>query len=52
MTDDGWFETGDLGTVDENGMLIISGRSKETLIINGVNFSTFELEHAIEAAKI
>jgi hypothetical protein len=52
MTDDGWFETGDLGSIDENGMLIISGRSKETLIINGVNFSTFELEHAIEAAKI
>jgi hypothetical protein len=52
MTDDGWFDTGDLGAIDQNGMLIINGRSKETLIINGVNFSTFELEHAIDTAKI
>lgn len=52
MTDDGWFDTGDLGAIDENGILRINGRSKETLIINGVNFSTFELEHAIETANI
>jgi hypothetical protein len=52
MSDDGWYNTGDLGVVDENGILRMSGRSKETLIINGVNFSSFELEHAIEDAKI
>jgi acyl carrier protein len=52
MTKDGWFNTGDLGSIDENGILRIHGRAKETLIINGVNFSTFELEHTIETANI
>lgn len=48
MTPDGWFRTGDLGTVDEEGNLNIVGRSKEIIIINGNNYSSFELEHCIE----
>ncbi|KAF2087087.1 putative non-ribosomal peptide synthase-like protein [Saccharata proteae CBS 121410] len=52
MTPDGWFDTGDLGLLDEAGNLRIVGRSKEVLIINGQNYSSFELEHAIESAKI
>jgi len=35
MTPDGWFDTGDVGYQDDNGNLIISGRSKEILILNG-----------------
>lgn len=52
MTSDGWFDTGDTGTVDVNGDLRIVGRSKEVLIINGSNYSSFELEYAIESRDI
>ncbi len=49
MTEDGWFETGDLGSLDENKRLNIVGRKKEILILNGNNYSSFELEHAIDS---
>lgn len=52
MTKDGWFDTGDIGMLDVEGNLNIVGRSKEVLIINGQNYSSFELEHAIESANI
>lgn len=52
MTADGWFDTGDLGRLDEGGNLEIVGRSKEILIINGNNYSSFELEEAIESRKV
>lgn len=52
MTSDGWFDTGDTGVVDTNGDLRIVGRSKEVIIINGNNFSSFELENAIESRDI
>ncbi|KAL1621265.1 putative NRPS-like protein biosynthetic cluster [Diplodia seriata] len=52
MTKDGWFDTGDLGTLDDQGNLRIVGRSKEILVINGQKYSSFELEHAIEIANI
>jgi len=35
MLNDGWFDTGDIGYQDEGGNLIISGRRKEVLILNG-----------------
>jgi AMP-binding enzyme/Phosphopantetheine attachment site len=52
MTSDGWFDTGDLGTADQWGNLSIVGRTKEIIIINGNNYSSFELEHAIESSSI
>jgi thioesterase domain-containing protein len=52
MMPDGWFDTGDLGTLDERNNLRIVGRTKEVIIINGQNYSSFELEHAIESAEI
>ena len=52
MTSDGWFDTGDTGMLDRNGNLRIVGRSKEIIIINGNNYSSFELEHVIESRWI
>ncbi|QIX01319.1 hypothetical protein AMS68_006836 [Peltaster fructicola] len=52
MTEDGWMNTGDIGTLDQNGNLRLLGRAKEVLILNGNNYSSFEIEYAIETARI
>jgi acyl-CoA synthetase (AMP-forming)/AMP-acid ligase II len=41
---DGWFRTGDLGTIDENGYLRLQGRIKEMVIRGGENISPYEVE--------
>jgi long-chain acyl-CoA synthetase len=40
----GWTKTGDLGYVDEDGDLIMSGRSKELIIRGGYNITPLEIE--------
>jgi len=47
---DGWFDTGDLGFIAD-GELVITGRAKESLIINGANFYNSEIEAVIEEIK-
>lgn len=44
---DGWLRTGDLGRIDERGMLHILGRSKELIIHGGFNVYPPEVEAAL-----
>lgn len=47
FTSGGYFRTGDIGTVDDNGYLRLSGRLKDIIIRGGVNISPVELENAL-----
>ncbi|WAS94257.1 AMP-binding protein [Nannocystis punicea] len=44
---DGWFHTGDGGTVDPEGHLAISDRKKDVIITGGENVSSIEVEDAL-----
>src|SRR5215213_4895049 len=46
--DEGWFATGDLGCVGEDGYFTISGRAKELIISGGYNVYPREVEETIE----
>jgi long-chain acyl-CoA synthetase len=43
----GYFKTGDMGRLDENGFLSITGRIKEMLIIGGENVFPREIEEVL-----
>jgi long-chain acyl-CoA synthetase len=44
---DGWFATGDVGHLDEHGILYITGRAQEKLIVGGFNVYPAEVEDAV-----
>lgn len=46
-SDDGWFRTGDVGIVDEEGYLSIVDRTKDLIKYNGFQISPTELENII-----
>ena len=46
---DGWFSTGDLGTVNPDGSVSISGRADEMIVTGGENVSPFEIEQVLES---
>ena len=52
FTDDGWFITGDQAFVDGAGNLNLSGRAKESIIINGIQYYPHQIEAALEDANL
>lgn len=44
---DGWFDTGDLARMDEEGYIRICGRSKDVIIRGGENIPVMEVEAAL-----
>jgi len=46
---DGWFDTGDLAYMDEEGYIRINGRTKDVLIRGGENVPVFEIESLLVA---
>jgi acyl-CoA synthetase len=45
--EDGWYHTGDLGVVDEDGYLTITGRKSDIIIRGGENISAIEVEEVL-----
>lgn len=53
LTADGWLHTGDLGYVDENRRVFLTGRKKNLIILsNGENVSPEELENKFAAIDL
>lgn len=51
LDDDGWFHTGDTGSLDENGNLRVFGRKDNMFISGGENLHPEEIEQSLGAVK-
>ncbi len=45
----GWFHTGDMASIDENGFVLIVDRKKDIIVSGGENISSLEVEKAMLA---
>ena len=51
IDENGWLHTGDLGYLDEDGYLHLTGRIKDIIIKNGENISPAEIERALRSCR-
>jgi len=49
FTDDGWFRTGDMVTIDENGFIAITGRLKDIINRGGIKINPMDIEALMNA---
>ena len=49
FTQDGWFKTGDLATIDADGNVVITGRVKDLINRGGIKINPTDLENVIMA---
>jgi len=49
LRDDGFFDTGDLGKLDDNGRLVFLSRLKDVIKSNGINISPVEVEQLLSS---
>ncbi|WP_431235088.1 long-chain-fatty-acid--CoA ligase [Mycolicibacterium psychrotolerans] len=47
ITEDGWFRTGDIGRVDEDGFIFVEDRLKDMIISGGENIYSVEVERVL-----
>lgn len=47
LSDDGWFRTGDVGFLDDDGALHLSGRQREIIKTGGLSVHPYEVEQAL-----
>jgi len=45
----GWFHTGDMATINENGYVLIVDRAKDIIVSGGENISSLDLEKTLSA---
>ena len=48
FTKDGWFKTGDLGSLDKDGNLTVSGRTDDIIISGGIKIDPIEIENTLQ----
>jgi acyl-CoA synthetase (AMP-forming)/AMP-acid ligase II len=46
---DGWFRTGDLATIDEDGFIFVVDRKKDLIVSGGINIAPAEIEQVLMA---
>jgi acyl-CoA synthetase (AMP-forming)/AMP-acid ligase II len=44
---DGWYRTGDLGCIGKDGELYVTGRSKDLIIVGGINIPPQDIEQMV-----
>ena len=52
LSADGWLDTGDRGFITESGELVITGRIKDLIILNGRNIWPQDIEWSLEKAFV
>ena len=48
---DGWFHTGDIGSVDDGGRIAYHGRTKDMLKVGGENVAALEIESYLSCIR-